>query len=135
MNTLVERLMPGSDLKQSIESAVLVNDLKSGVILSLVGSLTRATLRMAGGPITTFDGPLEIVSATGTISPDGIHIHLAIADDSGTTYGGHLLPGCLIASTAEMILADLSQQWIFERQLDPQTNYKELKIHPTRSHD
>jgi len=41
------RLKPGQDLFDSIETFIVNNEIEAGCILSSVGSLTQATLRLA----------------------------------------------------------------------------------------
>ncbi|MGZ4857878.1 MAG: PCC domain-containing protein [Methanobacteriaceae archaeon] len=72
---IVKRLIPGQDLKRSLEDIRVVNDLESGIITCMVGSLNSATLRMANGHEKNFYGLLEIVSARGTMACNGIHDH------------------------------------------------------------
>lgn len=124
----VFRLNPGADLRRELEAYTKSNRLSAAVIVSAVGSLTKATLRLAEEPNpTNFDGPFEIVSLVGTLSPDGPHLHIAIADKTGRTIGGHLLDGCTIRTTAEIAIA-VPSGLRFERKLDPQTGYRELSI-------
>ncbi|MBS1990818.1 MAG: DNA-binding protein [Cyanobacteria bacterium SZAS LIN-2] len=130
--TIVVRLKPGSDLEQSLAKTARDNNLRAGVIISLVGSLTVGTLRLAGAPDgTEIQGPLEIVSATGTLSATSMHVHISVSDGAGKTIGGHLLPGCLVYTTVELVIHDLSDQWTFERAPDAETGYDELVVTPT----
>jgi len=127
--TLAYRLRPGDDLKLSLMAILEASTISAGVILSLVGSLSSARLRMAGGDsLKDFSGPLEIVSATGTIGGNACHIHVSIADGTGTTYGGHLVAGCPVFTTAELVILDLSASWLFDRVHDPCTGFRELSI-------
>ena len=71
-------------------------------------------------------GPLEIVSATGTIATGGVHVHLAVSDRDGKVTGGHLMNGCLVHTTVELCI--LSSDVIFTREFDPKTGYNELVI-------
>jgi len=67
------------------------------VVLTCVGSLTRAVIRLAGQPeATTFDGKREIVSLVGTLALDGDHLHIAVSDSTGRTIGGPLMEGSLV---------------------------------------
>ena len=76
MTVLALRLLPGSDLKSSLDSLVLEQGIPAACILTCTGSLTQAAVRFAGKAETTnLAGPLEIVSLTGTLSPDGSHLH------------------------------------------------------------
>ncbi len=123
---IVSRIIPGKDLKKGIEYLMDENDLKSGIILSIVGSLDNAFLRMSNGNKKLFKGLFEIVSVVGTVSCDGIHVHIAISDSEGVVYGGHLLEGCIVYTTAE--IAIIESQKVFTRTFDPKTGYKELVV-------
>ncbi|MGA1484026.1 MAG: PCC domain-containing protein, partial [Vulcanococcus sp.] len=78
---------------------------------------------------TAIHGELEILSLSGTLSPDGAHLHVAIADRNGTVIGGHLCAGSLVRTTAELVIG-LLPEWQFRRELDPATGYAELRISP-----
>ena len=63
----------------------------------------------------------------GTLSKDGVHIHISVSDTNGNTIGGHLMNGCIINTTAEVIILNLDK-FLFERNYDESTGYKELEI-------
>ena len=89
-----------------------------------------ADLRLAGATqATAIHGELEILSLSGTLSPDGAHLHIAVADSSGAVLGGHLCAGSLVRTTAELVIG-LLPEWRFSRELDPATGYPELRITP-----
>lgn len=122
------RLQPGKDLKKELLKYCQAHDLQAATVVSGVGSLQTASLRLADAKITShYKGPFEIVSLTGTLSKEGIHLHISISDARGQVLGGHLLDGCLIHTTAEMVLLE-ALELKFTREPDPQTGYKELKI-------
>jgi len=122
------RLQKGEDLKLSIERYVEENGIKAGVIVSCVGCLYKSVIRKADGRNSvTLDRDVEIVSVTGTLSLDGCHIHLSVSDEELRTYGGHLKVGCLVETTAEIVLLELGN-YIFRRKMDSKTGYKELEI-------
>ncbi|BDZ66936.1 PPC domain-containing DNA-binding protein [Methanobacterium ferruginis] len=123
---IVKRLIPGQDLKKALEDIKDTNDLKSGIIICMVGSLNHAVLRMADGAKKIINGPLEIVSATGTIATNGVHVHLAVSDAEGSVTGGHLMEGSLVHTTVELCI--LIPNVIFKRIWDPETGYGELHI-------
>ncbi len=123
---IVKRLIPGQDLKRSLQQIRDENGLKSGVIICMVGSLDNAVLRMADESKTLIKGPLEIVSATGTIATNGVHVHLAVSDRSGAVIGGHLMSGSKVHTTVELCI--LSSEVIFRRDFDPETGFNELVI-------
>ncbi|GAB4494139.1 MAG: DNA-binding protein [Anaerolineales bacterium] len=128
MKTLTFRLKPGQDLLDEIEQAVAENDICAGCILSAVGSLTQATLRLANrDTCNTYTGHFEIVAATGTVSTHGSHLHIAISDGDGLTIGGHLVSGCTIYTTAEIVLA-VFPHIIYRREPCELSGYDELVV-------
>jgi hypothetical protein len=126
------RLKPRDDLFDSIESFVAENKIQAGCALSSVGSLTHAKLRLANREYyTEYEGHFEIVSMTGTVSTNGSHIHVAISDGDGVTIGGHLVSGCKVYTTAEIVLA-VFEDVIYKRELlENDSGYEELVVHKT----
>ncbi len=122
------RLMPKQDLRKQLELFARQQKIQAGMILTAVGSLQKASLRLADqqGP-TAFEGKYEIVSLVGTLSPDGVHLHISLSDSMGKTIGGHLVEGCEIYTTAEIVIGE-AHGLKFTREQDAQTGYKELKI-------
>lgn len=129
--SIVERLKPGEDFQGALKRIATEHNLKAGVITSAVGSFRTASLRFAGAnEATTITGPLEVVSVTGTISDNGMHVHVAVSDSNGKTIGGHLMPGCKVFTTIELVIPDLSDEWSFDRKTDEHTTYPELDPQP-----
>ncbi|MCL4269420.1 MAG: DNA-binding protein [Anaerolineales bacterium] len=124
------RLKPGMDLFDSIEEFVKQHQIEAGCVLSSVGSLTHATLRLANRSYyNEYDGHFEIVSMTGTVSVHGSHIHVAISDGDGVTIGGHLVSGCKIYTTAEIVLLELDDV-VYKRELfENDSGYEELVVY------
>jgi predicted DNA-binding protein with PD1-like motif len=130
MKVMPLRLSPGDDLRRSLEVWMAEQQAQAGCVISGIGSLSVAQLRLAGQQkSTTITGDLEILSLNGTLSPDGAHLHIAVADSTGSVIGGHLCTGSLVRTTAELVLA-LLPKWEFRRVLDPATGYAELQISP-----
>jgi predicted DNA-binding protein with PD1-like motif len=128
MNLVPLRLGPGDDLRLALEAWMDQLQQRAGWVISGIGSLAVARIRLAGEDrITTLDGNLELLSLAGSLGPDGAHLHLAIADHQGVVTGGHLAAGSLVRTTAELLLAVLPD-WQFSRELDPATGYRELQI-------
>jgi predicted DNA-binding protein with PD1-like motif len=122
------RLKPEEDLRQSLKAFAIAHNLQAGFILSGIGSLTQAKLRFANQPESTLlTGKFEILSLNGTVSIHGIHLHAAIADANGTVIGGHIDQGCIIYTTAEIIIGEI-ETITFLRTLDPKTGFLELEI-------
>src|SRR6266498_4088421 len=106
MQNYTFRLRPGQDLFDSIEAFLREKHIEAGCVLSGVGSLTHAALRLANREfISTYDSHFEIVSITGTVSIHGSHLHISISDGEGKTVGGHFESGCKIYTTAEIVIA------------------------------
>ncbi len=122
------RLLPGQDLKQSLITYSKEKKLQAAYILTCVGSLRKSHLRMADKKEgTRFEKKMEIVSLVGTLSEGGAHLHISLSDGNGAMIGGHLLEGCEINTTAEIVLGEaLDIQ--FAREMDSSTGYLELKI-------
>lgn len=131
MRTIAIRLNPQDDLKLALQRLVATEEIQAGCVVSAVGSLDQAALRFAGRSVPRlFKRRFEIVSLVGTLAPNGVHLHLSIADAWGRVMGGHLMEGCVIYTTAELVLAELPE-YSFRREFDRQTGYLELKIQAT----
>jgi predicted DNA-binding protein with PD1-like motif len=124
------RLTPGQDLKPSLMAFAKAQHLQAACILSAVGSLNEAHIRFADQPQPSLvPGKLEITSLGGTLTADGGHLHLTVADQQGHAFGGHLADGCPIYTTAEIVIGELTGLR-FERRPDPATTFLELFIGP-----
>ena len=122
------RLKPGEDLLRSIEAFVNEKSISAGWINTCVGSLTDYIIRFANHPEGSHgSGHFEIVSLTGTVSVNGSHLHISISDYTGKTIGGHLLEGCKIYTTAEIIIGSITH-YEFKRENDGTTEWKELQV-------
>ncbi|MSR62707.1 MAG: DNA-binding protein [Planctomycetes bacterium] len=122
------RLRPGEDLRLVLQRTTEERELAAVCVVTCVGSLAHARLRLAGGEeVLELDGPLEIVALVGTCSGDGPHLHIALADARGEVRGGHVLAGCIVHTTAEVVLGEL-EGVRFARELDAATGWKELVV-------
>lgn len=125
------RLKPGEDLKKSIQAFVEDHGIKAGWVASCAGSLTDYEIRFANkATASKGSGHFEIVSLSGTLSSNGSHLHLSISDGTGRTIGGHLLEGCRVYTTAEIIIQS-SPDLEFTREKDGTTDWPELQIKET----
>ena len=132
MEVYAVRLMPGTDLKAGLDAHVRALGLTAAFVLSGIGSLDVAVLRLADGRAgTTHPGPLEILSLDGTLGPDGGHLHAAVADARGRVRGGHVMPGCVVRTTAE-IVPGADPSLVFAREQDAATGYRELVVQTSR---
>jgi predicted DNA-binding protein with PD1-like motif len=129
MKTLPIRLTPGQDLRATLEAAVLAQNCRAAFVLSGIGSLSTAGIRLAGAAQPTrLTESMEILTLSGTVAASGdktaSHMHMAIS-----TATGHVAPGCIVLTTAEVLLA-LLPDWQFTREPDAATGYDELVIRP-----
>lgn len=135
MRIFALRLEPNLDLKESLKRFVSSNHIQAGFILTAIGSLNQVTIRFANQKTSNaLNGKFEIIGLGGTLSISGVHIHIAVSDENGQRIGGHLEHGCIIYTTAEIVIGE-SKQLIFERELDRQTGFKELKVRDRLSQD
>ena len=133
MKVFAIRLKPNQDLRKSLKEFTVQQDIKAGFILTAIGSLKQATIRFANqNNSTVLNDKFEILALNGTIATTGIHLHIAISDKQGKTIGGHLDNGCIIYTTAEIVIGE-SENFTFSRTLDEQTGYQELEILPNTS--
>ncbi|MGB7595600.1 MAG: PPC domain-containing DNA-binding protein [Erysipelotrichaceae bacterium] len=129
MKTLVFRILPKQDLRQEINSHCRSANVKSGCIISAVGCVSTAVVRIADGKtMQTKQADMEIVSLTGTITSDGDHLHILCIDNDHQPFGGHLKEGTLVNTTCEVVIADFSDEWTLHRSFDMQTGYDELTV-------
>jgi hypothetical protein len=132
MKTLPLRLAPGQDLRSALAGVLAEHGAAAGFVLQGIGSLRGARLRLAGASeATELEGDIEILTLAGSLSPDGPHLHMALADANGRVLGGHVLAGCAIRTTAEILIALLPGHR-FTREPDAASGFDELVVH---SHD
>ena len=129
MQNYTFRLARGQDLFDSIDAFVMQKQIEAGCVLSGVGSLTHAVLRLANREVyDEYAGYFEIVSITGTVSIHGSHLHIAVSDENGVTIGGHLVSGCKIYTTAEIVIVVFSDV-VYKREFAEDSGYNELTVH------
>ncbi len=137
------RLAPGADLLRSIREVAQAEGIRAAVIVSGVASLSRATLRNvlqkpdpfpitdAHRIYTSKEETLELLSLSGNIAErEGeivVHGHFVVSSgvERGLAYGGHLIEGCEVLSTGEVVIAEIVGLPVVRR-IDPQTGAAEL---------
>ena len=124
------RLRPGQEVFSQLHTFVQQHQLKAAWIAGCTGSLTDVALRYAGQDDTTlFSGTWEVISLNGTLELTGEHLHLSVSDAQGAMRGGHMMPGCTVRTTLELVLGELSEL-AFNRQPCAISGYDELVIFP-----
>ena len=122
------RLKPGQDLKLALTEYLVRHSITAGWMITCVGSITQYRLRFANQHESKLnEGYFEILSLSGTLSTNGAHLHLCIADPNGEVLGGHLMEGCLVYTTAEIVIG-VTNALVFSRLMDETTGFKELRI-------
>jgi len=130
MKTLPLRLDPGDDLRPALDAALAAHGAEAAFVVAGIGSLREARLRFAGRDgLHHAVGDLEILTLSGTLGAGGSHLHASLADADGHVFGGHVAPGCIVRTTAEILLAVLDDA-TFTREPDAATGYAELVIRP-----
>jgi uncharacterized protein len=130
MNIHVLRLRPLQDIKREIVGFAQEYQVEAGFVLTCVGSVQQAALHLADQKETVvYRHKYEVVALAGTICLNGVHLHLAIADDTGRVIGGHLQDGTLVYTTAEIVIGVIDHLR-FSREFDSETGHDELVVRP-----
>ncbi len=112
--TVIGHLKKGADLYDSIIRIAGNNNLTMGRVTGM-GAVQGARLAYYDQKAMkyrdlAFTEPMEIVSLYGNISlKDGkpfAHVHVVLADDTGISRGGHLLPGGTPVFACELIIEE-----------------------------
>ncbi|CAN9507339.1 unnamed protein product [Ophioblennius macclurei] len=126
------RFGPGQDLLGGLQTFVDQRRLQAPFVITCVGSLTKATLRLANATATDtnqvmhLSGRFEIVSLVGTLNGDA-HLHISLSDGEGRTLGGHVLGGLEVFTTAEVVVGE-ALGLRFSREMDQRTGFPELVV-------
>jgi predicted DNA-binding protein with PD1-like motif len=128
MQTVALRIPAGADLRAALAELPVRHGVGAAFVLQGIGSLEVAAIRYAGrDACVDLRGDLEILTLGGSLSQDGPHLHMTVADADGRVSGGHVGPGCIVRTTAE-VLVGLLPEMRFSREEDPVTGYKELVV-------
>ncbi len=148
----IDRIVMGKlrmniDLLQGIEELVKAERVRTGVILSGVGALKKATFRNLKVLPPDFkvekhhrlylqlEQPMEIVSLSGWIATreEGgaeVHAHFSastVMENRVVTLGGHLIPGTL-TSIKVVVAVGVVEETNIRAGLDPRINQIDIKF-------
>lgn len=86
-------------------------------------------VRIADGEtIVSDDQNREVLSLSGTLINGKIHAHIGAISTRMDVFGGHLMEGCIVHTTMEITLLDLSEDVQAKRIFDSETGYDELNV-------
>lgn len=123
---ICKRLQNGDDLLIEIKKIAKEEKIQAAVILSAIGCVSKLRVRDASGiNIKELNEDCEIISLNGTISNERVHLHISFSKEDLSVIGGHLVEGCIINTTCELVIQEF-KQWKFEAVNDNQTGYKEI---------
>jgi predicted DNA-binding protein with PD1-like motif len=126
----VLRLSPGTDLLGALRAEARRPGAASAILVSGLGSLDGARLRGAGrDDALELAGDLELLTISGTLARSGVHAHLTVADADGRVTGGHLLAGCPVRTTAELLIRPVPALRL-RRARDAASGHRELAVAP-----
>jgi predicted DNA-binding protein with PD1-like motif len=135
------------DLLEGIKEIAKKEGIRTGVILSAVGALKKATfrnLKVLPSNLKVEDRhrlyfeleqPMEIVSLTGWIATkeDGeaeVHAHFSastVVEDKVITLGGHLIPG-ILTSVKVVVVIGIIEDTNIKAGLDPRINQIDVRL-------
>ena len=133
--TIVAKLEPGADILEELERLVHQYDVSGGQI-SFIGAISQATLGyfdLHSQEYKSFsmDEDLEVTSGMGNISrlENGtpvVHAHIVVANEQGHSFSGHLMKGCKVSVTIEIVMNLFDDSLI--RGKDERTGLNLLKL-------
>ena len=119
-------LEPGELLLESIREAVRRCGIRSGAVVSGIGTLKTCRMHYidhVGFPPTdtifSLEKPLELLSINGLIANGEPHLHIVVSCGSNEVYAGHLEEASEVAYLAEIAVLAFNDLAI-ARYLDPQ---------------
>ncbi|NLO27361.1 MAG: DNA-binding protein [Actinobacteria bacterium] len=117
----------GSDLLEELQKYVLAKNINLAW-LSGVGAVSRANIRYYDQPKREWidirlDKRLEVAGMWGNVSllngEPIVHVHIALADEQGVCYGGHLADGTVVFNL-EILMTTLTGPPVI-RKMDGET--------------
>jgi uncharacterized protein len=125
-------LEPGELLLESIREAVRRCGIKSGAVVSGIGTLKTCRMHyidhVAFPPADTIfslEKPLELLSINGLIADGEPHLHIVVSCGSNEVYAGHLEEASEVAYLAEIAVLAFSDL-AMARHLDPERRIRLL---------
>jgi len=141
------KLKMGIDLLEGIQELAQKEKIQTGVILSGIGALKKASFRNLKilppdlkvekhhRVYLELEQPMEIVSLTGWMATKGdgdleVHVHFSastVLEDKVVTLGGHLIPGAITSVKAVVVIGVIEETNI-RAGLDSRINQMDVKF-------
>jgi len=107
MRAFPYHLTAGSDLLDCLQQLAQHHG-GQGFVLGVVGNLSQAAFHCPGqAQPTVVRGELEIITLQGTLTAEGVHLHLSCSDSACQVWGGHLEPGTLVLKGVDLLIGCL----------------------------
>jgi predicted DNA-binding protein with PD1-like motif len=120
------RLSEDEDLLEAVTLVANKSCITAG-FFNVIGTLKKANLgfyQEGKYKEINVDEPVEIVTCTGKVSVKGkgpfVHAHIAVSNEKGEVKGGHVMQGCVIAATGELVMVEATDARLL-RKLDSKT--------------
>lgn len=121
------RLSEDEDLLEAITLRAKQAKITAG-FFTLIGALKKAKIGFYHEQeykSIEISEPVEIASCMGNISVKNdeepiVHAHVVISNERGESFGGHLLPGCVVSVNAELVLVEAADSGL-QRMFDEET--------------
>ena len=125
-------IRPGEMLLETIEEAIAKHDIRTGVVISGIGTLKRCHMHYvththfpSDSRFYTLEKPLELLSVSGIIVDGEPHLHMVVSCKEDGVWGGHLEPGSEVLYLAEVAILKCSDLSL-TRTADPEFKTKIL---------
>lgn len=105
----------GDDLLSAIEEVISNQNIKNGIIITGIGSLSRAHYHIVEpgnekpwkDKFIEKEGTIEIIGLQGIIAEGEPHLHISLSQGD-KAFGGHLEKGCEILTVGEVVIKSVS---------------------------
>lgn len=108
---VIVALEPGELLLESLREAIKKHDIRSGVVVSGIGTLKTCQMHFIEhtdfppkDKCFTLKAPLELVSVSGIIADGEPHLHVVVSCGEDHVWAGHLEPESEVAYLAEIAI-------------------------------
>lgn len=118
------RLDYGEDVQQCIEAFLHENGIRTGLIMSGIGTLSKARIHVISTTefpsenlFLQFEGPIEVGQIQGLVADYEPHLHMTFyIHGEDRTYAGHVEPGCTVQCLLELAIAKLEGMELTRRE-------------------